>query len=112
MHGSEVHNRHDQRFIFRLSVLTARSSRKKNRTSGTQGNYRENAKKFYRELGKKSIEINEPPKIDEVESFWGNLWEKQKSYNKNATWLDQIETGNIEVNYQVWPQITLEEISN
>ena len=41
--------------------------------------YRENTKKFYRELGKKSIEINEPPKIDEVESFWGNIWEKQKS---------------------------------
>ena len=53
--------------------------------------YRENAKKFNRELGKKSVEINEPPKIDEVESSWGNIWEKQKSYNKNATWLDQIE---------------------
>ena len=50
--------------------------------------YRENAKKFYRELGKKSIEINETPIIDEVESFWGNIWEKQKSYNKNATWLN------------------------
>ena len=66
-------------------------------------------KKFYRELGKKSIEINEPPKIDEVESLWGNIWEKQKSYNENAGWLDQIETENIEVIYQVWPQITLEE---
>ena len=51
--------------------------------------YGENATKFYRELGKKTIEINEPPKIDEVESFWGNIWEKQKSYNKNATLLDQ-----------------------
>ena len=51
---------------------------------------------FHRELGKKSIEINEPPKIHEVESFWGNIWEKQKSYDKNATWLDQIETENIE----------------
>ena len=36
-HGSEIHNRRDQRFIFRLSVLTTRSSLKKNRTSGTQG---------------------------------------------------------------------------
>ena len=71
--------------------------------------YRENAKKFYKELGKKSIEINEPSKIEEVESFWGNIWEKQKSYNKNATWLNQIETENIEVNYQGWPQINLEE---
>ena len=38
-----------------------------------------------------------------------HLGKKQKSSNENATWLDQIETENIEVNYQVWPQITLEE---
>ena len=31
--------------------------------------YRENAMKFNRELGKKSVEINEPPKIYEVETF-------------------------------------------
>ena len=70
--------------------------------------YRENAKTFYRELGEKSTEIKEPPKIDEVESFWGNIFEKQKSYDKNADWLAQIETPITEVNYQVlW--ITLEQ---
>lgn len=48
-------------------------------------------------------------KLMKQRAFGGNIWEKQKSYNKDATWLDQIETENIEVNYQVWPQITLKE---
>ena len=71
--------------------------------------YRENAKTFNRELGEKSTEIKEPPKIDEVESFWGNIFEKQKSYDKNADCFTQIETAITEVNHQVSPQITLEQ---
>ena len=35
--------------------------------------YRKNAQTFYRKLRKKSIEIKELAKIDEVKSFWGNI---------------------------------------
>ena len=51
-------------------------------------------------------------KIDEVESFWGlgeTSGKNKKNYSKNADWLGQMETENIEINHQVWPQITLEE---
>jgi len=40
--------------------------------------FTENAKKFYRELGKKTTEIKEPPNMTEVERFWTNIWEKNK----------------------------------
>ena len=32
--------------------------------------YRNNAKKLYRELGKKAINIQNPPSLEEVEAFW------------------------------------------
>ena len=31
--------------------------------------FKEDTKRFYRELGKKSIEVKEPPEIREVEEF-------------------------------------------
>ena len=67
LHGSEVHNRRDQRFIFRLSVLTARSSRKKNRTSGTQGNLDETVLDI---LGRESANI-EPVKVEDSNIVFG-----------------------------------------
>ena len=36
--------------------------------------FKEDGKKFYRELIKKKIEVNEPPTIEEVEEFWSTIW--------------------------------------
>lgn len=33
----------------------------------------ENAKSLYHELGKKTIEVNEPPPIEEVEDSWKSI---------------------------------------
>ena len=32
--------------------------------------FREDSKRFYRELGKKTIQIEKPPDIEEVKKFW------------------------------------------
>ena len=32
--------------------------------------FREDSKRFYRELGKKTIQIEKPPNIREVKKFW------------------------------------------
>ena len=59
--------------------------------------------KKYRQLGKKLIEIKEPLKVDEIENFGGKIWEKQNlCYNKNANWIGQLETDNIQTNQQEW----------
>ncbi|XP_070411336.1 golgin subfamily A member 6-like protein 25 [Nothobranchius furzeri] len=41
-------------------------------------------KKFYKELGKKQIEIKELPSLEKVEEFWSNVWEKEKNHNEAA----------------------------
>ena len=71
--------------------------------------FKENAKSFYKEPGKKTIDIKAPPKIAEVEDFWRNTWEKEKHFSKNAEWISQIGVDTIQTNQQEWPQITLEE---
>jgi len=45
---------------------------------------KEDSKKFYRELGKKKIDVDEPPQPEEVVDFWSNIWEKEKSHNKDS----------------------------
>lgn len=37
--------------------------------------FKKDAKKFYRELGKKTVTVNETPCVQEVEAFWSNTWE-------------------------------------
>lgn len=43
-------------------------------------------KKFCREIGK-IIEITKPPPIEEMHTFWENIWSKTKEYNPNAEWM-------------------------
>ena len=39
--------------------------------------FRDNSQRFYRELGKKTIQIGKPPDIGEVKKFWQNILEKE-----------------------------------
>jgi intein/homing endonuclease len=51
--------------------------------------FKEDAKKFYRELGKKKIVINEPPTIEEVDGSWSKIWENNQTRNDQANWVQQ-----------------------
>ena len=54
--------------------------------------FTEDAKRFYRELGKKTIKIEKPPDIVEVKKFWQNILEQKVNHNENAQWIkDQQE---------------------
>ena len=69
----------------RLRRYTKRSEQyKQNRM------FREDAKKFYRELGKMTIEIEKPPDIREVRNFWQNILEQVKC-NEDAQWIKDQE---------------------
>ena len=46
--------------------------------------YEQNAKKFYRELGKKNVIIHQVPERESIESFWSSIWEEEKHHNMNA----------------------------
>ena len=49
--------------------------------------FKEDAKKLYCELGKKKIDVDEPPQPEEVIDLWSNIWEKEKSLNNDAAWI-------------------------
>ena len=49
--------------------------------------FREDSKRFYRELGKKTIQIEKPPDIGEVNMFWQNILEQEVNHNEDAQWI-------------------------
>ena len=46
--------------------------------------FRKDSKRFYRELGKKAIQIEKPPDIGEVKKFWQNILEQEFKQNEDA----------------------------
>ena len=52
-----------------------------------ENTYRNNAKKLYRELGKKAINIQNPPSLEEVEAFWAK-------YGTTARPITMVSTGS------------------
>ena len=53
--------------------------------------FREDAKRFYRELGKKTIQIEKPQDIGEVKTFWQNILEQEVKHSDNAQWIKDQE---------------------
>ena len=51
----------------------------------------EDGKKFYRELGKNQIKVEEPPQMEQVEQFWQKIWENEKHHNEIADWIKKEE---------------------
>jgi hypothetical protein len=45
--------------------------------------FKEDTKKFYRNLGMKNIEAREPPSMAEAESLWG----EEAQHNERAEWI-------------------------
>jgi len=71
--------------------------------------FRNNAKKLYRELGKKAINVQKPPSLEEVETFWSKIWENNKAHNDGAHWIQDQAKENQHVPTQEWSDVTTEE---
>ena len=63
--------------------------------------FRDDTKRFYMELGKKTIQIETPPDIAEVKKFWQNILEQEVKHNQDA---------QLQVNQMEWNDITIEEL--
>ena len=68
-------------------------------------------KRFYREVGKKPIEVKNIPKEEELEGFWRGIWSTEKQHNEKAVWLKDTEDLNRGKMKQEWQDITSEELS-
>jgi len=46
--------------------------------------FKEDTKRFYRNLGMKNIESREPPSMAEAETYWKSLWGEEAQHNERA----------------------------
>ena len=72
--------------------------------------FREDSKRFYRELGKKTIQIEKPPDIAEVKKFWKNILEQVVRHNDNAQWIKDQEEELQQINQIEWKDLIVEEL--
>ena len=71
--------------------------------------FREDSKRFYRELGKKTIQVEKPPDIGEVKKFWQNILEQKVKHNEDAQWIKDQEEELQQINQMEWKDLTVEE---
>ena len=69
--------------------------------------FREDSKRFYRDLGKKTILTEKPPDIGEVKKFWQNILEQVK-HNEDAQWIKDQEEELQQINQMEWKDLTVE----
>ena len=72
--------------------------------------FKEDAKKFYRELDNKKIDVTHPPTTDKIEDFWGKIWEERKDHNQDAKWIQDQEKQYEGIESQEWTDIAEIEI--
>ena len=53
--------------------------------------FKTDAKKFYREIGKGTINIEESPVDEEMMKLWNDIWGKEKDFNNEVEWIRREE---------------------
>ena len=79
---------------------------KQNRTFATD------TKIFYRELGKKQIEVDKPLTAEKTEQFWRLIWEDEKHHNEVVEWLREQEEVSRNLPEQEWQDIEKEGVTS
>ena len=73
--------------------------------------FSEDSKRFYRELGKKTIQIEKPPDIGEVKKFWQNILEQEVKHNEDAQCINDQEEELQQINQVEWRTSPFEELT-
>ena len=72
--------------------------------------FKEDTKKFYRNLGMKNIEAREPPSMAEAETYWESPWGEEAEHNERAEWLRRVQKRK--VSHIDWVPIQITEITS
>ena len=64
---------------------------KRDRFYGQNKIFKTDAKKFYREIGKGTIKIEELPVDKEMTKFCSDIWRREKDFNNEAEWIRREE---------------------
>ena len=71
--------------------------------------FKENTKKYCRNLGIKNVEAREPPCMTEAETYWMSLWGEEAQFNERTEWIKREEKRKIK--YMDWRPIQIMEIT-
>jgi len=71
--------------------------------------FKEDTKKFYRNLGMKNIEAREPPSMAEAETYWKSLWGEEAQCNERAECIRREEKRKI--SHMDWRPTQVTEIA-
>jgi hypothetical protein len=72
--------------------------------------FKEDIKKFYRNLGMKNIEAQEPPSMAEAETYWKSLWGEEAQHNERAECIGMEQKRKI--SHMDWKPIQITEITS
>ena len=72
--------------------------------------FKEDTKKFYRNLGMKIIEVREPPSMAETETYWKSLWGEEAEHNERTEWIRREQERK--VRHMGWMPIQITEITS
>ena len=72
--------------------------------------FREDSKRFYKELGKKTIQIEKPPGLGGIKKFWQNILEQEVKHNEDAIWIKDQEKELQQINQIECKDLTVEEL--
>ena len=71
--------------------------------------FKEDTKRFYRNLGMKNLEAREPPSMAEAETNWKSLWGEEAQHNERAEWIRREQKRKISP--MDWRPIQITEIT-
>ena len=72
--------------------------------------FKNDAKKFYRDILKEKVTVNETPAINDIETIWDTIWSEEKDFNEKAEWIKNVQTDNANIQEQQWSDISVEEL--
>ena len=72
--------------------------------------FKNDASKFYGEIGKEKVTVNEIPAINDIEGFWDRIWSEEKDFNEKAEWIKNVQTDYANIQDQKWSDISVKEL--
>jgi hypothetical protein len=72
--------------------------------------FEEDIKKFYRNVGMKNIEAQEPTSMAEAETYWKSLWGEEAQHNERVEWIGREQKRKI--SHMDWRSIQITEITS
>ena len=75
----------------RVCDTKLKDDRKKAERSRINSQFSTNQNQVFRNWRSKNTEIKNPPYIDNIKTFWANIWEKETPINLNTDWHDHLK---------------------